>query len=113
MRVQFKQLAYEVVRMLHFDVVGFEDRSRKITEVAGNDDVGTTDDCCGQDMPVIGIRQYDGANQPLIIGDDGILRVPIYRVSQILEPRHRYARIIAQHRMYLFLMHAGRPASLK
>ena len=56
--------------MLRLDAVQAERGIGKVPQVAGDDNIGPTDNGCGENMPVIRIRQRQGIDQVLVPGDD-------------------------------------------
>jgi hypothetical protein len=52
--------------MLGLDVISGEHLRRKVGQIVGYDKLGSGTDRCGQNMPVIGIRQCQAVDQLLI-----------------------------------------------
>ena len=103
--------------MIGQKVVGVEDvdpvwRDRvlwKVSQVAGNDHVTTSDYRCGENMAVVGIGKVEGGDQRFVSSDQAIPRRLIYPIAGALEGCSIAVRFVAEQGIDPFPMDVSGP----
>jgi len=75
----------EIVRMLGFDAVGFEDGFGKIGQIEGDDDAGLAEDRGGEDVAVIRVGKPECGGEFLGAGDEAVWDGLIHQAAGALE----------------------------
>ena len=70
--VKANQMGDERVRVLGLNAEGLELLGREVVEIDGDDHIGLSHDCCGQDVAVIAVGQMESRNHVFVADNQAI-----------------------------------------